>query len=37
MLVAHRTGIKRNPLFYATGRKATLKYYSEVTERPRVA
>src|SRR3984885_5573137 len=27
--VAHRTGIRRVPIFDATGRKVTLKYYSE--------
>jgi hypothetical protein len=31
--VAHRTGIRRVPLFDATGRKVTLKYYSELIAR----
>ncbi len=31
--VAHRTGIRRVPIFDATGRKVTLKYYSELVAR----
>jgi hypothetical protein len=30
--VAHRTGIAKLPLFDATGRKVTLKYYSEIAQ-----
>jgi glycosyltransferase involved in cell wall biosynthesis len=30
--VAHRMGIAKLPLFDTTGRKVTLKYYSEITE-----
>jgi hypothetical protein len=32
--VAHKMRIKRSPLFDATGRKVTLKYYSEITQEP---
>jgi glycosyltransferase involved in cell wall biosynthesis len=32
--VAHKTGLVHSPAFDATGRKVTLKYYSEVTHRP---
>jgi glycosyltransferase involved in cell wall biosynthesis len=35
--VAHRMGIRRIPLFEATGRKVTQKYYSEAAAGPRVA
>jgi glycosyltransferase involved in cell wall biosynthesis len=35
--VAHRTGVKRIPLFEGTGRKVTVKYYSKATEGPKVA
>jgi glycosyltransferase involved in cell wall biosynthesis len=35
--VVHRMGMMRMPIFDATGRKVTLKYYSEVTHGPRVA
>jgi glycosyltransferase involved in cell wall biosynthesis len=32
--VAHKMRIKRSPIFDVTGRKVTLKYYSEITQEP---